>query len=79
MLEETEKKISYLHFICIIHILICSCFINLGTAWYRMMPKIQLLDDIKGNDAVLLQSCFPKGVIGLKSVKGTYYFLHNEL
>lgn len=63
----------YLHFIYTINVLIVSCFINLGTAWYRMMPKIQLLDDIKGNDAVLLQSCFPKGVIGLKSVKGIYY------
>lgn len=46
----------------------------LGTAWYRMMPNIKLLDEIKGNDAVLLQSCFPKGVIGLKSVKGMYLF-----
>jgi hypothetical protein len=35
-----------------------------------MMPNIKLLDDIKGNDALLLQSCFPKGVIGLKSYKG---------
>jgi len=45
----------------------------LGTAWYRMMPNIKLLDEIKGNDAQLLQSCFPKGVIGLKSVKGMYF------
>lgn len=43
---------------------------HLGTAWYRMMPKIQLLDEIKDNDAILLQSCFPQGVIGLKNVKG---------
>lgn len=43
-----------------------------GTAWYRMMPHIELLDnDIKGSEAILLQSCFPKGVIGLKSIKGT--------
>lgn len=40
-----------------------------------MMPKIKLLDDIKGNDALLLQSCFPKGVIGLKSIKGIILFL----
>ncbi|KAL5242929.1 hypothetical protein ACI65C_010339 [Semiaphis heraclei] len=45
-------------------------FQSVCTAWYRMMPNIKLLDEIKGNDAVLLQSCFPKGVIGLKSVKG---------
>lgn len=50
-----------------------SYFGYLGTAWYRMMPNIKLLDEIKGNDAVLLQSCFPKGVIGLKSVKGMYF------
>lgn len=42
----------------------------LGTAWYRMMPNIQLLDDIKGKDALLLQSCFPKGVIGLNNIEG---------
>ncbi|XP_060854512.1 DNA-directed RNA polymerases I and III subunit RPAC1 [Rhopalosiphum padi] len=45
-------------------------FQSVCTAWYRMMPDIKLLDEIKGNDALLLQSCFPKGVIGLKSVKG---------
>ncbi|XP_025419714.1 DNA-directed RNA polymerases I and III subunit RPAC1 isoform X2 [Sipha flava] len=45
-------------------------FQSVCTAWYRMMPNIKLLDDIKGNDALLLQSCFPKGVIGLKSYKG---------
>lgn len=38
-----------------------------------MMPNIQLLDVIKGNDAVLLESCFPKGVIGLKTVKGIFF------
>jgi len=32
------------------------------------MPKIQLLDEISGKDAILLQSCFPKGVIGLNSM-----------
>lgn len=37
------------------------------------MPNIKLLDDIKGNDALLLQSCFPKGVIGLKTVKGILF------
>lgn len=47
-------------------------FFYLGTSWYRLMPNIKLLDEIKGNDALLLQSCFPKGVIGLKSVKGMY-------
>lgn len=35
-----------------------------------MMPNIQLLKDIKGDDALLLQSCFPKGVIGIKEIKG---------
>lgn len=45
-------------------------FAILGTAWYRLMPSIQLLDEIKGNDAILLESCFPKGVIELKTVKG---------
>lgn len=37
------------------------------------MPNIQLLEVIKGNDAVLLESCFPKGVIGLKTVKGIFF------
>lgn len=42
-----------------------------------MMPNIKLLDEIKGSDAILLQSCFPKGVIGLNSVKGIYTFFLN--
>jgi len=41
-----------------------------------MMPNIQILDDIKGNDAILLETCFPKGVIGLKSVKGILFINH---
>lgn len=49
----------------------------LGTAWYRMMPNIQLLDDIKGKDALLLQSCFPKGVIGLNNIEGIYKLFVN--
>lgn len=44
-----------------------------------MMPDIKLLDDIKGNDALLLQSCFPKGVIGLKSIKGILILTTNFL
>jgi DNA-directed RNA polymerase I and III subunit RPAC1 len=48
-------------------------FQSVCTAWYRMMPNIQILDDIKGNDAILLETCFPKGVIGLKSVKGVVF------
>lgn len=50
-----------------------NIFANSGTAWYRMMPNIQLLDVIKGNDAILLESCFSKGVIGLKTVKGILF------
>lgn len=56
-------------------ILLILWFYNLGTAWYRMMPNIKLLDEIKGNDALLLQSCFPQGVIGLQSVKGSIFKL----
>lgn len=48
-------------------------FKNVGTAWYRMMPNIKLLDNITGNSALLLQSCFPKGVIGLKTSKGILF------
>ncbi|XP_050532633.1 DNA-directed RNA polymerases I and III subunit RPAC1 [Daktulosphaira vitifoliae] len=45
-------------------------FQSVCTAWYRLMPQIKLLHEIKGDDAILFQSCFSKGVIGLKNVKG---------
>ncbi|XP_050442913.1 DNA-directed RNA polymerases I and III subunit RPAC1 isoform X2 [Adelges cooleyi] len=45
-------------------------FQSVCTAWYRLMPKIELLQEIKGDDAKLLQKCFSNNVIGLKDVKG---------
>jgi DNA-directed RNA polymerase I and III subunit RPAC1 len=35
-------------------------------AYYRLMPAITLIDPIKGQDAELLQKCFPKGVIDIQ-------------
>lgn len=37
-----------------------------ATASYRLLPEIILLEEIRDELAVKLQSCFPKGVIGLK-------------
>jgi DNA-directed RNA polymerase I and III subunit RPAC1 len=38
-------------------------------ASYRLMPSIELKSDIVGEEALLLQKCFPKGVIGIKDGK----------
>jgi DNA-directed RNA polymerase I and III subunit RPAC1 len=35
------------------------------TAFYRFLPTIELLGDIRGEDAIKLQSCFSPGVIEL--------------
>lgn len=34
-----------------------------GTASYRLMPNIRLLQDIKGDDAIKFAKCFPSGVV----------------
>jgi DNA-directed RNA polymerase I and III subunit RPAC1 len=36
---------------------------------YRMLPTITLKEDITGNDAILLQNCFPKGTIKIENGK----------
>lgn len=38
-------------------------FSPVGTASYRLLPEIYLLDKFYGEDALLLQRCFSKGVI----------------
>ena len=40
-----------------------SKFSPVATASYRLLPQIELLDEIDGEDAHLLQKCFSKGVI----------------
>ncbi|TBU07496.1 subunit RPAC1 of DNA-directed RNA polymerases I and III [Hamiltosporidium magnivora] len=39
-------------------------------ASYRLMPKILLLDDFYDQEALKLQNCFSKGVIGIEEVDG---------
>jgi DNA-directed RNA polymerase I and III subunit RPAC1 len=58
--------------------IVCFCHLGIGadhakfspvaTAWYRLLPSIQILSPILGNDARKFARCFPKGVIGLRSV-----------
>lgn len=43
-------------------------FSPVGTATYRLMPKIDILKPILGPDALKFQKCFPEGVIGLDRV-----------
>ena len=43
-------------------------FSPVATASYRLLPDIQILRPILGQDAVKFQGCFPKGVIGLEKV-----------
>ena len=43
-------------------------FSPVATATYRLMPTIDIVKPILGNDARKFARCFPKGVIGLKEV-----------
>ena len=43
-------------------------FSPVGTATYRLLPKIQILRPILGSDARKFQKCFPPGVIELERV-----------
>jgi len=43
-------------------------FSPVATASYRLMPTINILKPIIGQDAVKFANCFPKGVIGLEKV-----------
>ena len=41
-----------------------------ATATYRLMPKITLLQEVRGEQAEKLAKCFSKGVIELETVNG---------
>lgn len=41
-------------------------FSPVSTASYRLLPVIDLLEKIQGDEAEELQKCFPEGVIGIK-------------
>ncbi len=50
--------------------LICQHYVFstiLATAYYRLLPEIQLLEEVEGEAAERLQDCFSKGVIKLVS------------
>lgn len=40
-----------------------------SASFYRTLPVVEILEPIRGADALLLQKCFSKGVIGLRKVK----------
>lgn len=40
-------------------------FSPVATAFYRLMPEIELLKDVTGDNAKLIQKCFSPGVIGI--------------
>jgi DNA-directed RNA polymerase I and III subunit RPAC1 len=37
--------------------------------WYRLLPQIELKEDIEGERAYRLQTCFSPGVIGIETTK----------
>lgn len=43
-------------------------FSPVGTATYRLMPRIEIIRPILGQDALKFQKCFPEGVIGIDRV-----------
>ncbi|KAJ2493464.1 DNA-directed RNA polymerase core subunit rpc40 [Coemansia sp. RSA 2050] len=45
-------------------------FSPVATASYRLLPDIQILQDITGDDAELFRSCFPPGVVEIVSEGG---------
>lgn len=38
-----------------------------GLCWYRMLPEIELIREVEGKQADLLQTCFSPGVIDIVS------------
>lgn len=47
-------------------------FSPVATAYYRLLPQINLTRDVTGKDAYLLQSCFSPGVIGIDENECAY-------
>ncbi|KAJ2768956.1 DNA-directed RNA polymerase core subunit rpc40 [Coemansia nantahalensis] len=47
-----------------------SKFSPVATASYRLLPEIQILEDITGDDAELFRSCFPPGVVEVVEEQG---------
>ncbi|KAJ1840276.1 DNA-directed RNA polymerase core subunit rpc40 [Coemansia sp. RSA 1722] len=45
-------------------------FSPVATASYRLLPDIQILEDITGEDAELFRNCFPPGVVEIVKEKG---------
>ncbi|KAJ2136881.1 DNA-directed RNA polymerase core subunit rpc40 [Coemansia sp. RSA 678] len=45
-------------------------FSPVATASYRLLPDIQILEDITGDDAELFRSCFPPGVVDIVEENG---------
>ncbi|KAJ2616237.1 DNA-directed RNA polymerase core subunit rpc40 [Coemansia sp. RSA 1365] len=45
-------------------------FSPVATASYRLLPEIQILEDITGDDAELFRSCFPPGVVDIVEERG---------
>ncbi|KAJ2399964.1 DNA-directed RNA polymerase core subunit rpc40, partial [Coemansia sp. RSA 2559] len=45
-------------------------FSPVATASYRLLPDIQILEDITGEDAELFRSCFPPGVVDVVEENG---------
>ncbi|EDW11181.1 DNA-directed RNA polymerases I and III subunit RPAC1 [Drosophila mojavensis] len=47
-------------------------FSPVATAYYRLLPQINLTREVRGKDAYLLQSCFSPGVIGIDENECAY-------
>ncbi|KAG7813124.1 hypothetical protein KL921_000670 [Ogataea angusta] len=47
-------------------------FSPVSTASYRLLPTIDILEPITGDDAIKFQKCFPSGVIGIDSNGAAY-------
>ncbi|XP_064539230.1 DNA-directed RNA polymerases I and III subunit RPAC1 [Drosophila montana] len=47
-------------------------FSPVATAYYRLLPQINLTREVTGKDAYLLQSCFSPGVIGIDENECAY-------
>ena len=49
-----------------------------GTASYRLLPKIEILEEISGEDAKKFQQCFPKGTIDIVDGKAVVKNMRKE-
>ena len=47
-------------------------FSPVATAFYRLLPEIRLMREVRGKDAFLLQKCFSPGVIGINENDQAY-------